>query len=195
MQDPYALILAEARRQVAAGRTPDVGKLADRIRAVAPDDASREAQALQQLERVATVARARSTLARPAPAAAPTPAAPAPRPLRLALRTRPTINANMDVRRETRGDGFALVWDATPLVTGWEVRVSERPDARGDYVVRDTLALPGDATSVELPLGGRTLRVHLLGRARDGRLVRRAVMSGLTREGWDDRWQRRASAS
>jgi hypothetical protein len=39
------------------------------------------------------------------------------------------------------------------------------------------------------------VRVHLLGRGRDGRLVRRAIISALTREGWDERWQRRASAS
>jgi hypothetical protein len=37
--------------------------------------------------------------------------------------------------------------------------------------------------------------VHLLGRAANGRLVRRAVISGLTRDNWSDRWQRRASAS
>jgi hypothetical protein len=37
--------------------------------------------------------------------------------------------------------------------------------------------------------------VHVLGRTRDGRLLRRAVISGLTAENWRDRWQRRASAS
>jgi len=61
--------------------------------------------------------------------------------------------------------------------------------------VRDTLSVPAAETTLELPLGDRSLRVHLLGRSRDGRLLRRAVISGLTREGWDERWQRRASAS
>jgi hypothetical protein len=37
--------------------------------------------------------------------------------------------------------------------------------------------------------------VHVLGRDRGGRLVRRAIVSGLTRESWADRWERRASAS
>jgi hypothetical protein len=37
--------------------------------------------------------------------------------------------------------------------------------------------------------------MHLLGRANDGRLVRRAIVSALTVDNWNDRWQRRASAS
>jgi hypothetical protein len=37
--------------------------------------------------------------------------------------------------------------------------------------------------------------VHLLGRGRDGRLLRRAVISALTRGAWGERWERRASAS
>ena len=66
---------------------------------------------------------------------------------------------------------------------------------RGEYVVRDERALAGDTTSIELPLGDDLFRVHLLGRDRGGRLVRRAIVSGLTRETWPDRWERRASAS
>ena len=105
---------------------------------------------------------------------------------------RATITGNMDVRRD--GDA-TLAWRAEPKVTAWELRISERPDPRGDYEVRESGELPGDATSVELPLGETPLRVHLLGRDRGGRLVRRAIVSGLTRETWGDRWQRRASAS
>jgi hypothetical protein len=98
----------------------------------------------------------------------------------------------MDVRR---GDGATLTWTREPKVTAWELRISERPDPRGDYAVRETGELPGEATSLELPLGDVPLRVHLLGRDRGGRLVRRAIVSGLTRDTWRDRWQRRASAS
>ena len=101
----------------------------------------------------------------------------------------------MEVRR-ARGDGvIVLSWDAAPGVTGWEVRFSERADARSEYVVRETVTLPGTATSVELTLGVLPRRVHLLGRSNDGRLVRRAIVSALTQDNWDDRWQRRASAS
>ena len=75
------------------------------------------------------------------------------------------------------------------------MRLSERADARSDYEQIEAGELPGDATRLELPLGDRPLKVHLIGRGRDGRLVRRAVISGLTRDGWNDRWQRRASAS
>jgi hypothetical protein len=188
--DALAPIIAEARAAVAGGGTPDVAELSARIRA-AGAPAADERRALDQLERVARVARARATLAQ-APAA---PAAPPPRALRSQLRTRPTITANMDVRREQAGDVHRLAWDAAPGVAGWEVRVSARPNPRAEYAVRETLSLPADATGVDLDLGDATLRVHVLGRDRGGRLVRRAVISGLTREGWTDRWQRRASAS
>jgi hypothetical protein len=98
----------------------------------------------------------------------------------------------MDVRR---GDGDTLVWPREPKVTTWELRISERADARGDYEVRESGELPGEATKIDLPIGEVPLRVHLLGRDRGGRLVRRAILSGLTRETWSERWQRRASAS
>jgi hypothetical protein len=101
----------------------------------------------------------------------------------------------MDVRRERRGDAFVLAWSTEPKVVAWDVRLSERPDVRGDYVVREERSLAADATSFELELGDDPLRVHLLGRGRDGRLVRRAIVSALTRDGWGERWQRRASAS
>ena len=175
-------ILQEARTTVATGGRPDASALRARLQAEGGD-----AQALERLERVLSVHRARSLVE---PVAAP---APPPRtPLRTALRTKPTINANMELRREP---GLAVAWDAVPSVTAWEVRISERPDVRADYVVRESLQLEPGVTRVELPIADQPLRVHVLGRARDGRLVRRAVVSGLTRDGWNDRWQRRASAS
>jgi len=174
-------ILQEARTTVAAGRRPDESVLRARLQAEGGD-----AQALERLERVLSVHRARALVDPPVPT-------PAPRvPVRAALRTKPTISANMELRREA---GFAVAWDAVPSVTAWEVRISERPDVRADYVVRESLQLEPGVTRVELPLGDQPVRVHVLGRARDGRLVRRAVVSGLTRDGWGDRWQRRASAS
>jgi hypothetical protein len=177
-QQELELVLAEARAEIAAGRTPNADSLRARLRG--------DESGLAQLERVLAVHRARARLSR-------TPTPPAPKPsLRSALRTKPTISANMDVRR---GKPFELVWDATRAVAGWEVRFSERPDARSDYAPLETRELPRDATSVELPLGEQALKVHLVGRSRDGRLLRRAVIAGLTREGWNERWQRRASAS
>jgi hypothetical protein len=101
----------------------------------------------------------------------------------------------MEVRRSRTDGGVLLSWDTAPGVTGWEVRFSERADARSEYVVSETLMLPAAATSVELALGDLPRRMHLLGRANDGRLVRRAIVSALTVDNWNDRWQRRASAS
>jgi hypothetical protein len=172
-------IIDEARALVAAGKSPDWKELRDRIRALGGD----QRDALRRLERVGAVHRARAS----APAA---PIAPAPRPQ--LFRSRATITGNMDVRREGES---TLAWRGEAKVTAWEIRISERPDPRGDYELREAGELPGDATSVELPLGETPLRVHLLGRDRGGRLVRRTIVSGLTRETWGDRWQRRASAS
>jgi hypothetical protein len=175
-------IIEEARAAVAAGRAPDWKALRDRLRALGGD----QREALRRLERVGAVERARTSVA--------TTTAPPPAPVRrpALLRSRATVTGNMAVRR---GEGDELVWAREAKVTAWELRISERPDPRGDYEVRETGELPGEATSVELPLGETPLRVHLLGRDRGGRLVRRAILSGLTRETWADRWQRRASAS
>jgi len=187
--DEHAQIIDEARRQVARGEQLDERAFEARLNAA--EGPSRE-RALRQLARIASVQRARALLAGPPPAPE-APATPAPRkPL---LKTRPTVTANMDVRRDQRAAGFVLTWNAEPKVTAWNVRFSERPDVRADYVVREERTLPGETTAVELPLGDSPFRVHLLGRDRGGRLVRRAIVSGLTRESWGDRWEKRASAS
>jgi hypothetical protein len=186
-QEALAAILDEARTDIAAGRDPDEQALAERIRDVGGDT-----KALQQLERVLTVQRARARLAAP-PTPPPAPVS-RPRP-RAAFRAQPTITGNMEVRRNAMGDTVTLAWDAAPAVVAWDVRFSERPDARSDYVVRDERTLDRTATTVEVTLGELPLRIHILGRANDGRLVRRAIVSALTRDNWDDRWQRRASAS
>jgi len=187
--DEHAQIIDEARRRVARGEQLDARAFEARLKAI--EGPSRE-RALRQLARIASVQRARALLAGPPPAPE-VPSAPPPRkPL---LKTRPTVTANMEIRRDQRADGFVLTWPAEPKVTAWDVRFSERADARADYVVREERTLPGEATAVELPLGDSPFRVHVLGRDRGGRLVRRAIVSGLTRESWTDRWERRASAS
>jgi hypothetical protein len=101
----------------------------------------------------------------------------------------------MDVRRLQGDDTPALEWDRAPTVVAWEARFSTRPSPRADYALDETVMLPGEATSVPVPLGERPLRVHLLGRGRDGRVLRRAMLSGLVRETWAGRWERRATAS
>jgi hypothetical protein len=120
---------------------------------------------------------------------APTPAKPAPR---TSYRVRPTITANMDVRRQAPG---VLAWDAVPAVAEWEIRISGRASARDEYTLRESQNLPATATTFELSLGALPLRVHVLGRTSGGRLIRRAVISGLTQDTWNERWQRRATAA
>jgi hypothetical protein len=195
-----AAILAEARAQVAAGREPNVAEFEARIatavvRARSTGDAATaveelEAEARRKLGGVTSIGRARARLARePAPPPKPSPQ----RGRRLALRTKPTITGSLDVRR-AEGEGYELVWDAVPTVTEWEVSFSERRDLRSGYAERERFVLAAAETSVEVPLGDNPFRVNVLGRGR-GRLQRRALISGLTREGWRERWQRRPSAS
>jgi hypothetical protein len=185
--DEYGTILGQARAGIAAGRTPNWQVLEARIKAVTPADPALERRALQQLKTLTSLARARARVTPPPPVA--------PTSQRPALRERPTITGNMEVRRERAGEAFVLHWDAAPGVLEWAVRLSERSDPRGGYVVREERELGAAATSVELPLGANALRVHLLGRGRGGKLVRRAVMSPLTPDSWGERWQRRASAA
>src|SRR5437764_13368357 len=116
-------ILSEARAAVAAGRNPDWKQLRDRVRALELG-AKAERDVLAQLERVGAVQRARRAVERSA--AAPTPPAPR-RPLFV---TKPAISGNMDVRRAGE---HVLEWTPLKTVEAWDVRISARPDVRGDY--------------------------------------------------------------
>jgi hypothetical protein len=179
----YKAILDEARAQIARGVEPDAAALEARIGAVPAGDAE---HALAQLGRLLSVHRARALLVEPAKQ-------PSTPPRRPAYRARPTIAANIAVRARRTGETVTLEWDPAPGVATWEARLSERPDARSDYVERETLAL--EAPRLELLLGEQPTRVHLFGRSSQGRLVQRAVISGLTRDNWSQRWRQRASAS
>jgi hypothetical protein len=178
-------ILSDARAQVAAGRDPDWKQLRDRVRALELGKKA-ERDALRQLEQVGAVHRARRAVARPA---APPPAPASRKPL---LVTKPTISGTMDVRRARE---HVLEWTPLKTVEQWDVRISERPSVRADYVVRSEQTLPASTSELELELGDKAMRVHLLGRGRGGKLVQRAVISGLTRAGWSTRWEKRATAS
>ena len=180
----YKAILDEARAQIARGVEPDAAALEARIGAVPGGDAE---HALAQLGRLLSVHRARALLVDPPEAPSPPP------PRRPAYRARPTIAANIAVRARRTGETVTLEWDPAPSVASWEARLSERPDARSDYVERETLALEGPR--VDLLLAEQPMRVHLFGRSGNGRLVQRAVISGLTRDNWSQRWRQRASAS
>lgn len=185
-------ILRDARAAVAAGRAVDRDAVVARIRAAGGSRA-----AVARLERVLAIGRARTVLAREpeAPQAQRAPAAPTRRPgARPALKQRATITGNMDVR-SSGVTTLALAWKPVPRVAEWEVRVSERPDPRQDYEVLDERTLAPDTTTTEVELSERARRVHILGRDRSGRLLARAIVSGLTLENAGERWQRKASAS
>jgi hypothetical protein len=171
-------ILDEARAQIARGLEPDAAALEERVRAVDP-------RALGQLRRLLAVHRAKQSLAQPV--------TPAPRPTRVAYRAKPTISANMTVRAQAVGDVVVLEWPAGAGVKAWEARIGDRRDARSPYVDRETLAL--DAPRVELSLSELPLRVSITGRNAAGRIVQRALVSGLTSTNWRQKWQQRPSAS
>jgi hypothetical protein len=178
MDGDLKAILDEVRAQIARGVEPDVAALEARVRAVDP-------RALAQLRRLLAVHRAKQSLARPV--AAPTPSRAA------AYRAKPTISANMSVRARAADDRVALEWPAADGVRAWEVRIGERRDARSPYVDRETLAL--DAPRLELRLTDLPQRVSITGRNATGRIVQRALVSGLTSANWSQKWQQRASAS
>jgi hypothetical protein len=182
MQHEVADILDEVRAQIARGLEPDVAALEKRVQALDP-------KALPRLRRLLAVHRAKRTLREP-----PTPApAPRPRAAPAAYRAKPTIAANMAVRARAHDDAVVLEWDAARGVGAWEVRLGERRDARSQYVDRETVQLA--EPRYELDLTDLPLRVSVVGRNPGGRIVQRALISGLTRSNWSQKWQQRASAS
>jgi hypothetical protein len=188
MDGDLKTILDEARAQIARGVEPDVAALEARVRAVDP-------RALAQLPRLLAVHRAKRSLAEPVASAERARSAfGASRPPRAAAyRAKPTISANMNVRAQAAGDGVALEWAAAAGARAWEVRIGERRDARSPYVDRETLAL--DTPRLELRLTDLPQRVSITGRNATGRIVQRALVSGLTNANWRQKWQQRASAS
>ena len=101
----------------------------------------------------------------------------------------------MAVRKQPAAQGLELSWDAAANVTEWRVRVSVRPDPRQDYVEGEVVTLPRGATTFEVELDEHPRRIQLYGHARDGRIVRRAVISALTRGNSGAQWKRQATAS
>jgi hypothetical protein len=198
----HALYLREAQRLVVDGLVPDEPGLADGIRAetarylqshpwaahptLEPAVAAADARSLAALNEIVSAARSPE----PVPASAPR------RPVRrLALQPSATIVGNMAVRKRPTPEGLELSWDSAPNVTEWTVRVSVRPDPRQDYVEGDAVALPASSSSYEVALDEAPRRIQVYGHARDGRIVRRAVVSALTSGNSGSQWKRQATAS
>lgn len=182
MNPDIADILGEVRTQIARGLEPDTDALEQRVRAIEP-------KALPQLRRLLAVHRAKRTLGVPPPS----PPAPRPRAAPPTYRAKPTIAANMAVRARPEGEAVVLEWETARGVDSWELRLGERRDARSPYVDRRTTQLT--EPRVQLELSELPLRVSVVGRNASGRIVQRALISGLTRSNWGQKWQQRASAS
>ncbi len=127
-----------------------------------------DADALARLDSVLAVHRARARLA---PKVSDTKVSDTRSP----LRTRAFVSGDLGVRRS---DEHVIEWESDPAVQRWEIRI--RSESR-------ELSEP----RAELALTDRPVRVNIVGRSRTGKVVRRAVLSGLTRDNWNDRWQRR----
>ena len=200
----HALFLREAQRLFFDGLVPDESGLADGIRAETRRylrshpwlDVAPLAPVVTRTEDTALAALAAIVAAAPPDRAGPPPDARAARPVRrLALQPSATIVGNMAVRKQPAGQAVELSWDAAANVTEWTVRVSDRPDPRRDYVEGDVVTLPANSTSVVVPLDDHPRRIQLYGHGRDGRVVRRAVISALTNGNSGTQWKRQATAS
>lgn len=196
----HAVYLREAQRLVAEGLTPDGRGLSEGVRAetsrylssqpwlahatLEPAVAAVEAATLAALNAIVAAARPE-----------PRPVATAPPIRRLALQPSATIVGNMAVRKKSSGDGIELSWDAAPNVTEWTIRVSVRPDPRQDYVEGELVKLPSAAAAFDVALDELPRRIQLHGLARDGRVVRRAIVSALTSGNSSAQWKRHSTAS
>ncbi len=192
---PIAAILAETRGQVAERRQPDREALVRAVREAAVDPGEADA-AIASIDRLLAVHRAYARLAKE-PQPPPAPAAQEPKvPRRFeGFRARPTITGTLELRREDAARGVLLRWDAVVAVRSWEVRISTRPDPRGEWVTREALTLPAETTELAVELDDVPVRVNVIGQARDGRPLRRALVSGLTFANRSEKWERRATAS
>ena len=114
---------------------------------------------------------------------------------RLSLQPSATIVGNMAVRKKSAGNGIELSWDGAPNVTEWTIRVSVRPDPRQDYAEGELVTLPPAASAFDVALDELPRRIQLYGLARDGRIVRRAIISALTSGNSGAQWKRQATAS
>ena len=202
----HALYLREAQRLLHDGLVPDEAGLAEGIRAetrrylrshpwhahasLAAAVTEAEGGALGALREI--VGAAAAPVAPPVPTSGPPPTRPV---RRLALQPSATIVGNMAVRKKPTANGLELGWDAAANVTEWRVRVSTRPDPRRDYVEGEIVILPAGATSFEVELDEDPRRIQLHGHARDGRIVRRAIVSALTSGNSGAQWKRQATAS
>jgi hypothetical protein len=202
LEPRHAPYLREAQRLVIEGLVPDESGLEAGIRAETrrylrshPWFESPSPALVVAAVEAATLTSLAAIIASAAPSAAPAAAA-QDRPVRrLAIQPAATMVGNMVVRKKRTGAGVELSWDGAPGVVEWTLRVSERPDPRQDYVDAEPVALPATARSCEVTLDDVPRRIQLYGRARGGRIVRRAVISALTSGNSGAQWKRQSSAS
>ena len=198
----HALYLREAQRLVLDGLAPDEHELTAGIRsATAGYLASQPWLAHPSLEpaaaevEMASLAALKAIVASAQPPAASAPPTLSVRPVkRLTLQPSATIVGNMTVRRKQSALGVELSWDLAPNVAEWTIRVSVRSDPRRDYVEGEPVTLTGGSASFEVPLDDLPRRIQLYGYARDGRIVRRAVISALTSGNSNAQWKRQSTA-
>ncbi len=195
----YELYLREAKRIVIEGAVPDEAGLGDGIRSetrrylgtrphfghpsLEPTVAGIEETALAALGAIVVGAAAHAARK------------PAPPIRRLALQPAATIVGNMTVRKTATPEGMELSWDAVPNAVEWTVRVSVRPDPRQEYSEGDVTTIPAGTTSCTVRLDDLPRRIQIYGHARDGRIVRRAVISAVTSGNSGAQWKRQATAS
>jgi hypothetical protein len=194
----HGLYVREAHRLVVEGLVPN----ADALRAGITAETARYlygrpwfahpglAPAVAEAE-----SRAQAALAAIATSASPPPPAEGRPVRRLALQSSATIVGTMAVRKQQVDGGLELSWDTAPAIVEWRLRLARRPDPRRPYVDDDSETLRAGTTSFVIALDEVPRRVQITGRARDGRVMRRAVISGLTRENGGAQWKRQSTAS
>jgi hypothetical protein len=192
----HAHYLREAQRLVLDGKTPDEAGLSEGVRAETRRYlGSHPWLTHASLEPVVAAAEERALASLHEIAAARPPAPPTQPVRRLALQPAASVVGNMALRKKRTDAGVELSWDAAASVVEWTVRISSRPDPRGDYEELAELSLPGKATSLAVELDDDPRRIQLQGLARGDRTVRRVTVSALTRGNSGAQWKRQASGS
>lgn len=124
------------------------------------------------------------------------PQPPRPGASRLRLKSKVRITGNLPVERSAAPGGISLSWRAHSPVREWVVRIAERSAGEQEYGPDREQRLPAGTTTVVIPLAEDvTYRLQIVGQSATGRVSHRALILPLSTDNWQERWERRASAS
>lgn len=118
------------------------------------------------------------------------------KPQRLRLRVKARVSGSLLIEKRTLAEGFQLSWRSSSPIKRWSVQVACKEERERDYRQPTERQFDGSERQLVLQLDPALLyRIQVVGRSASGRAIERALIISATAENWEERWERRASAS